>query len=225
MKTYVFGDSYSVEFDDSGLYPPGYEYCNWKGYVPKKYFHLLSEKFESTEIINYAMSGNDNENIFEKFTEEYDKIEPDDLVIFGWTAMNRFSICNYEKIGVPKSDLWSSSVSYNHFDWVVKSGANKTTLLYFNRNMKLINFINRVLKDNKVVHWYWDYKPGNELNDDKTIKAETKGVVNDFHYNEKAHLDLYDRISKLFESTNHVCIDLWLKSSFPNKNLAIDKLI
>ncbi len=222
MKIYVFGDSYSVEFDNPNLYPPGHLYCEWKGYVPKKYYHLLSDKFSATEIKNYAISGNDNENIFEKFTEQYEEIQEDDLVIFGWTVSNRFSICNYNN---PKDRLWSSSVSYNHLEWVMKAGINKSTLLYYNRYMKLVNFINKVLKNNKVVHWFWDYKPGEELTDDKTIKYETKGVVNDFHYNEKAQMDLYNRIIKNFEITDKVMIDLWPNNTIHTDNIAITYLI
>ena len=144
MKTYVFGDSYSVEFNYPYLFPSGQEYCDWKGYIPKKYFHLISEKYGSDEIINYAISGNDNENIFEKFTEVYENIQADDIVIFGWTSLSRFSICNIQKSNVKNTNIWGSSVSYNHFEWVLKTSQNKSTILYLNRQLKLINFINNV---------------------------------------------------------------------------------
>ena len=45
MTIYVFGDSYSVEFTHEALYPPGQLYCDWKGYVPKKYFHHLNQYY------------------------------------------------------------------------------------------------------------------------------------------------------------------------------------
>ena len=219
MKTYVFGDSFSVEFSDPNLYPPGNLYCDWKGYVPKKYFHLLSEKFGSTEIINFAMSGNDNENIFEKFTEVYDKIEPDDLVIFGWTVFARFSICYYGKSGHTIHHSWSSSVSYSTVDWVQKTMQNKSTHLYYDRQMKLINFINNVLKTNRVVHWTWNYNTN--ANSDTTIMHETNGAVNDYHYNEKAHLDLYNKMIEEFSSSNKIQVDLWGPGSFNYENLAL----
>lgn len=222
MKTYVFGDSYSVEFDNPYLHPPGHEYCNWKGYTPKKYFHLLTEKFGSTEILNFALSGNDNDNIFEKFTEIYPQIEPDDLVIFGWTAIGRFSICNNREEGDTNMNLWGSSVSYNNFEWVEKTSQNRSTSLYYDRMMKLITFINNVLKNNKVVHWTWIYKPELEF-DETTIKTETKGVVNDFHYNEKAHLELYNKMVNEFKSSNHISVDLWADDSYMTENLALKK--
>jgi hypothetical protein len=221
MKTYVFGDSYSVEFNNSNLYPPGHEYCDWKGYVPKKYFHLLSEKFGSTEIINYAMSGNDNDNIFEKFTEVYKNIEQDDLVIFGWTILNRFSICNNLKKGQPDEYLWGSSTGFNEFDWVESAALNKSTKLYYNRIHKLINFINNILVTNKVVHWTWKYEPGNEMLDEKTIKYETNGDVNDFHYNENTHLILYNKMIKEFENSNKISVDLWSEHLFQHQNTSI----
>lgn len=225
MKTYIFGDSYSVEFSDPYLYPPGHLYCDWKGYVPKKYFHLLSEKFGSTEIINYAISGNDNDNIFEKFTEVYNDIQTDDLVIFGWTRLGRFSICNNKREGDQVGKLWGSSVGFNQYEWVVKAAHNRSTKLYHERILKLINFINSVLKTNKVVHWTWNYDPGTGETDPRTIKFETGGVVNDFHYNEKTHLELFDKMAVEFETSNQILVDLWPHNTFPEKNIALDKLL
>lgn len=225
MKTYVFGDSYSVEFSDPHLYPPGHHYCDWKGYVPKKYFHHLSDKFGSTEIINFAKSGNDNENIFEKFTEVYEDIQTDDLVIFGWTMLGRFSICNNLRTEESLEHLWGSSTGFNHFDWVVQAGINKSSKLYHLRILKLINFINKILQNNKVVHWTWKHEPGKETTDEKTIKFETNGEVNDYHYNEKTHIILYDKMIKEFENNNKISVDLWSPHSFPDKNTSIQKTI
>jgi len=225
MKTYVFGDSYSVEFNDPHLYPPGHHYCDWKGYVPKKYFHHLSDKFGSTEIINFAKSGNDNENIFEKFTEVYEDIQTDDLVIFGWTMLGRFSICNNLRTEESLEHLWGSSTGFNHFDWVVQAGINKSSKLYHLRILKLINFINKILQNNKVVHWTWKHEPGKETTDEKTIKFETNGEVNDYHYNEKTHIILYDKMIKEFENNNKISVDLWSRHLFPDKNTSIQNVL
>lgn len=218
MKTYVFGDSFSVEFDNPNLFPPGNIYCDWKGYVPKKYYHLLSENFGSSEIINYSISGNDNENIFEKFTEVYEKIETNDLVIFGWTVLHRFSICNNVKSEDNRYNMWGSSVSHSTTEWVLKTSQNKSTILYYERQMKLIKFINQILKTNRVVHWSW-YE-GLDENSNKTIAYETKGTINDYHYNEKTHLELCNRMLDLFKESDKVELDLWDINKLPRENLA-----
>jgi hypothetical protein len=167
------------------------------------------------------MSGNDNDNIFEKFTEVYKNIEQDDLVIFGWTILNRFSICNNLKKGQPDEYLWGSSTGFNEFDWVESAALNKSTKLYYNRIHKLINFINNILVTNKVVHWTWKYEPGNEILDEKTIKYETNGDVNDFHYNENTHLILYNKMIKEFENNNKISVDLWSEHLFQHQNTSI----
>ena len=222
MKIYIFGDSFSVDYDMPCLAPQGLEYCKWKGYKPKKYYDLLKEKYLATDIINFSLCGNDNENIFESFTETYNEIGKDDMVIFGWTMLHRFSICNNKRPGDQNINLWGSSVSYNEFDWVVRTGHNKSTILYYNRQMKLINFIDTILKTNKVIHWCWEYTPS--INTDKTISHETNGVVDDYHYNEKMHKELYEKMLIEFENSNHISIDLWDPKILSKNNLALDDL-
>ena len=89
--------------------------------------------------------------------------------------------------------------------------------------MKLINFINSVLKTNRVVHWTWKYN--HSVKTDDTIAYETNGVVNDYHYNEKTHQKLYETMINEFNNTNHISIDLWKEYEFPKDNLALTKLI
>jgi hypothetical protein len=204
MRVFVFGDSYSVEFNDPNLYPPGHHYCDWKGYIPKKYYHHLSERFGSTEIFNYAISGNDNDNIFESFTEHYKDIQPDDIVIFGWTSISRFSCTN-------KNGEWKGSISFND-EWVNKNTLNRSSLVYYNRQMKLIEFINQILLTQRVVHWTWRWYVG--MFEDKSISYETNGEVNDFHYSEGTHRELYERMINELNNQSHINIDLWNRNEY-----------
>lgn len=223
MTIYVFGDSYSVEYDDNGLYPPGKLYCDWKGYVPKKYFHHLKEHLNAEKIINYSISGNDNENIFEKFTEIYKEIKDDDLIIFNWSTIDRFSIdANLDyTVGDDKSH-WFSSSSFNKIDWIDKMKINRGGSLYYNRIFNLIHFINEVLKPNKVIHWTWSYN--HTLEDKRTIQFETNKEVNDFHYNEETHYKLYENMILKLKESDKIFINLWKRPAFNKKINQISKL-
>lgn len=223
MTIYVFGDSYSVEYDDNGLYPPGKLYCDWKGYVPKKYFHHLKEHLNAEKIINYSISGNDNENIFEKFTEIYKEIKDDDLIIFNWSTIDRFSIdANLDyTVGDDKSH-WFSSSSFNKIGWIDKMKINRGGSLYYNRIFNLIHFINEVLKPNKVIHWTWSYN--HTLEDKRTIQFETNKEVNDFHYNEETHYKLYENMILKLKESDKIFINLWKRPAFNKKINQISKL-
>jgi hypothetical protein len=210
MIIYVFGDSYSVEFNDNGLGPIGQFYCDWKGYIPKKYFHHLDEYFQPEKMINYAMSGNDNDNIFEKFTEIYKEIKHDDLIIFNWSVIERFSVdANIDYVVKDYKSHWQSSISHYNVDWVREMINNRSGSLYYNRIFKLIDFINETLKSNKVIHWSWNSI--HHTIDNRTIKFETNGIINDGHYNEATHYNLYEKMISKLEKKDKVFINLWKK--------------
>ena len=208
MRIYVFGDSYSVEFNHEGLYPLGRLYCDWKGYVPKKYFHHLKEHLDAELINNYSIAGNDNDNIFEKFTEVYKEIKDDDLIIFNWSTISRFSIDANIDYGVENNKShWFSSISYNNVDWINKMQMNRGGFLYYNRIFNLIYFINETLKPNKVIHWTWRYN--HNVEDKRTIQFETNGEINDFHYNEDTHHKLYENMVLKLKDEDKIFINLW----------------
>ena len=76
-----------------------------------------------------------------------------------------------------------------------------------------------------MVHWTWKYEPGNEMLDEKTIKYEKNGDVNDFHYNENTHLILYDKMIKEFENSDKISVDLWSEHSYQHKNTSIMRML
>jgi hypothetical protein len=220
MNIYVFGDSFSVEFNLVGSIPNqgGMDYCDWKGYIPKKYYHHLKEHFGAENIFNYSITGNDNENMFEKFTEVYKEIKDDDIIIFSWSNINRFSIdTNIDYHVEDYNSYWGSSISsHDDVDWVGKMTINKSGSLYYNRMICLINFINEILKSNKVIHWTWDCNHKIEQ-DTRTIKFETGGEVNDFHWNEDTHNKLYEDMVLKLKDDDKISVNLWKRPSFRNK--------
>jgi len=221
MRLFIFGDSYSIDYDADCLkVKDRMSYVDWKGYVPKKYYDIIAEEYNISEIYNYSLCGNDNGNIFETFMDEYDKITEDDFVIFGWTSLSRFSICNAEPPTnkQPKYKPWGSSVSHSKLDWVEKAQLNFNTILFYDRQIKLISHINKTTRANKIVHWTW-YYPNNQHH--STIINETNGIVEDYHYNESAHLELAKNMIEELKSKNVLEMSLWNK----NKLYKVDDFI
>ena len=147
---WIFGDSFSVSFDQPQNEPPlrWKEYVDFLGYVPKMYFDYLSEEYQTT-IQNFSKGGMDNVYIFQKFMENYEYIKPDDIIIFGWTEISRFKF-------VGDGDTWVSS-NVNNRKYLSKSTmeqlkVNRSHEMYRSELITQINFINKILPNNKVVH-------------------------------------------------------------------------
>jgi hypothetical protein len=85
---YIFGCSYSADFEMSGVKK---QYESYKNGWPKSWSEILSEKLNMT-LVNKARGGFGNDAIFDEFCIESDKIKKDDIVIIGWSYFNRFRV-------------------------------------------------------------------------------------------------------------------------------------
>jgi hypothetical protein len=92
-KLYVFGDSHTQNFEShqEARSEWAVQYINHLGYCPKNYADLISEYY-GIEVINNGKGGCSNYTIFDTFIDTYEKIEPKDIVIFGWTSEGRFRV-------------------------------------------------------------------------------------------------------------------------------------
>lgn len=204
---WIFGDSYSVAFDDEKNVRPhiSEKYINYKGYVPKMYFQLLSEYFND-EYRNYSFGAMDNSFIFLRFMENHYKIKDNDLVIFNWTSIDRFK---YEK-----ENNWMSS---GNIDYSILSEntlkelrLNRRNNLYYKEQSTIIKFIDSYLKNNKVVHWTWRDKSQDIRikRMDLTIMNETNDEILDFHYGEIGQQFLFNEIKDQLTKLSNVKIDM-----------------
>ena len=171
------------------------------------FFDYLSEEYK-TPVINYATGGRCNEYILTKFMEVYSEIKPEDIIIFGWTFIVRFLI--------PLDNSWVSSImgTTEHLTEMTKNEINvmRAHPLFIKKQLIVIDFINNILLNNKVVHWTWCTKFPDEYS---TITKETNGVIQNFHFGEDSHLDLYSKISKNLTQTDKVMVDLWADPYLP----------
>lgn len=196
---WIFGDSFSDEFT-----PPDYNnvsdfrtlYTNYKGYVPKVFGQLISEEL-NLEYKNLAEQGECNDGIFQNICDVSNEIKDGDILIINWSNPNRFRITS--KNGkwlriVPNYDPDSKLLGDVSMNTINEILINRNSNLFINEVDSKIKFINNAFKNILIINWS-PFNHGYKLvqlfdNGLETISCETKGVVDDGHFNENSHVKL-----------------------------------
>ena len=114
------------------------------------------------------------------------------IVIFNWTYQGRFKFANKE------GDGWSFSITQHDqslpAEFLIAMDRNRSKPIWEKEHSTRINFINNTLKNNKIVHWSW-VNTIHLKDKHMTITHETNGRINDMHYGEEGHKELYGIIS------------------------------
>jgi hypothetical protein len=198
MKTlWTFGDSFTERYTDK--YNWSQDYIKWKGYTPKVYGDIISDKL-NIDLKNMAKVGSDNYTILERVCENVDKIKDDDLIIIGWSAPTRFRLVNQNEtkwISIRESnkneiDLFGKMISESTLQEIL---INRTALLYTNEVNNWIKLLNQTFKYNKIIQWSPFIKNFNGiyLNEFNRIKNETNDELKDHHPSEMGHIELANR--------------------------------
>ena len=200
MKTlWTFGCSFTAEYDPiDGIFFPFEnnfdKYKKWRGgNLPPVWATILSEKL-GYKLMNCAVGGSSNYNIFNQFINVCELIKKDEIVIFGWTNVSRFISVNLEE-----NIFTQILVSENNFGG---TGFSKRTIeeIMYNRSHPLwslevnqwIRFINIYLKnvESNVFHWTADENIFNQhtiqdddqkyivIRDDESTKTNLLGYLN-----------------------------------------------
>jgi hypothetical protein len=204
---HVFGDSFSEDYKHTFKDDESYvwRYIDYLGRDMKLYCDLLSEHLNQP-ITNHSIGGICNEHIFMLFMENYSKIKPDDIIIFGWSEIYRFLVPYEMKKG---EYSWRSNIFPNNF---LSQRTNEEMLvmmdikIYREKQMATIKFIEEILPNNTTINWTWCTIPRQFTS---TIKKETNGLIDDFHYGEEGHKILFNKIKEQLEVTKRVRINLW----------------
>ena len=198
---YVFGDSFSEDTKKETKSSYIDRYFKYKGREVKFYTELLSEKLNQP-ITNFSRGGMCNDYMFLEFMKNYKDIKSNDIVIFGWS--------NIQRILIPNNGMWFSNL--HGFKTLSQNTQDEIRImrsdpLFVQRQLEIIDFINNCLSsDITTIHWTWSTIPHkNSL----SIYTETKGEIDDSHYSEEGHLDLYQKILTQLKLTNRVKINLW----------------
>lgn len=232
QRLWVFGDSYSVDFDDLSMsYKQFEDYINLKGYIPKTYVNHISNEY-GYNVKNFAKSGSSNATILSQFIKVMDEIQPEDIVIINWSSVLRFRTSN------GNDDFWDVVSTENILP--LENSISESSLNEFKQNrnrdfafykelLEHIKLVDKICKNNLVIHWAWDF-PQNinsnttinmlknkllSLKDFETIFKETSGEIVDYHYSEKGHLELSEfiikEIKKKFDHPKESFFDRMLK--------------
>ena len=109
MRTvWVFGDSFSVDFENNRI--GNFElYKDLKGSYPKSWGKLISEEL-GCDYKNFAQGGWDNYSILQSFCENITEIKPNDIVFVGWAPEPRIRITD-------ENGKWRSFNAMAQIDW------------------------------------------------------------------------------------------------------------
>jgi hypothetical protein len=203
QKLYIFGDSFSAGFSFDSNWTNNY--VNWKGYTPKGFGEIISQKL-NLELINLADNASDNYSILQKFCDNVKNIKKNDLVIIGWSSPLRFRLVsddwitilpNYDKFSTKEIDKTKISEST-----LIEILLNRDDIRYCNEVNSWIKLLNNL--DKNIIHW----TPFDQrldcmfLSKFETIVTETNGDLNDWHFSENGNLQLSDLFINKFKNKN-----------------------
>jgi hypothetical protein len=210
---WVFGDSFSVPFKKIENESP---YISYKGYCPKIYSNIISEEL-GLNLMDMSMGGCSNQSIVHKYIKNIDLINPNDTVIFGWTQPIRF------RIGSKRNDFYDVIIAVApHMQEFIDMSIDSLNDITINRSkysifwdelIDYVNLINKTLKCKSIHHWTW-VNPTDKIDTNlyesqfydlllpfkkySSVREETNGIIDDFHYGELGHSQLAkDLLSKI----------------------------
>jgi hypothetical protein len=95
---WIFGDSFSSDFDYNNLHENHISYMNIIGvnHIPV-WGTVLAEKL-GCQIKNLAKGGSSNYQIFQDYCDSCHLIQPNDIVIVGWGLIDKFRISQNNKV-------------------------------------------------------------------------------------------------------------------------------
>jgi hypothetical protein len=211
---WIFGDSYSAEFDHKMMGPFADEYIKYKGYLPKTFGGFLSKHYDCS-YKNLAIPGNNNDTIFEDVIKNAPSFQKDDIVIIGWSDIVRFRMAKNDKTRefrqiLPRTgdpEKYLKDVSRETINEIL---VNRMSPAYYEEFKIRFNFINWLFRD--MIHIQWTVHESNmsamyitdvlnflhsNLN---TVKDDTAGKVVDLHYSEIGHRKLADNFIELINN-------------------------
>lgn len=200
---WVFGDSFSTDYNNNSCFK---DYVNWKGRPIKTFSNFIGEKY-SMDIKNYAKPGWDNYSIFESLCKNSDEIRDGDFIFVGWGVVSRFRF-------IDNNNNWftvNGENCHKYLSTFLDMDLNSYLNFLFNRNHILnedeVNnwskLISKAFPNNFIHLWRWgsNFVPSCEYSHGyETIKDETHGFIEDYHWSENGHEKFAQTIIPLIDS-------------------------
>jgi len=211
-KIWVFGDSFSEPYEKQG--DTLSEFVKWKGYATKSYYDYIAEEFNFDTKI-FAKGGSSNRTILSQFISNVDSIDSNDIIIIGWSSINRFRILKNNEFFdfVPTfTEKEISPIEELSIECLYQVAINRVKNdFFYSELLEYMKLIKKLFPNNITIFWTWcgidnpnkisdEYKESltffDGLNEQEKIIEETGGLIKDHHYSENGHKEL----SKIFLS-------------------------
>jgi hypothetical protein len=219
-KLFVFGDSFSAHYDLHNQFFVDYlKYLNGEP-LPEIWPVLLSKKL-NLQLENTGIGGACNYTIFEDFCKKSHNISENDVVIIGWSFLERFRFYD------DRRKLFRCYVPQFNEEYTLKNVSKRTVEeIFYNRSYgvwvnevrsweNLIKKLQSVIKF-KLILWsfdvrinpiYFDLHVELTKRGAETIKQETNMKINDGHYGKMGHIKqsefFYEKINEM-DSSNYI---------------------
>jgi len=229
MAIRIFGDSFSTPFHfnynlDIRFCTDYLKVCLENGNIPKDWIELLRET--GKEVYVYSIPGSDNLTLFESILRRIPELNENDIVIFGWSTLER--VRSYEKTRnfVTGEEIFLSVLMGFENDKFIVDNIGKD-VLFFNEWLlykethpstaeELLNWIdivNKLLEEKNIkpIHWFWnpfqfgynrEIQPLFEKVHIYERLINTKGFIN-LHHGEEGLWNKYDKDAILWDSNGY----------------------
>jgi hypothetical protein len=207
-KLWTFGCSYTEGYVESSQTFQEYKkYCG--GEFPKTWTEILAEKLNLL-LVNKGEGASGNQQIFQEFCKNSNKFSQNDIIIIGWTFLERYRIAlddqTWLKLGPGKVNQNIAISEDCHESLVI----NRTLKPYVDEIYNYEKLIDRFCESLSINVYYWTII--NELiyNQPKDILHDRKYLINDLIK------DQYDNVFtvsnkfggyNIFEETNGLIQD------------------
>ena len=215
---FVFGCSYTQGFNrckDNKNYQLFKEYRG--GNLPKDWSTLLSEKM-GFELKNYGEDASGNNQIFQEICSHCDEFNEGDIVIIGWTFIDRYRWVEYENNTWAKHG--SGHINEQHIGKSTHEEIlyNRTHPLYIEEIYNYEKIIDELSFNKKLKVYYWSAAENNIITN---IPTEKLREIKKYILSNQIHPDnnnLRQIITKnggltIIEETNGVVVDFHLGES------------
>jgi hypothetical protein len=207
---WVFGDSFSCPFTNKECRHWGTPYIKYKGYVPKVFSDCIAEELQLNQI-NKAKGGTDNYTIFETLCDNVDFILKNDLIIVGWSDINRFR-------WLVENGSWKTILPKfkdNHYnklesEFLINQCIIRTELPFaLYEVLKWMNLLKKMF-GKQIIFWTpfllnnSDIFCPRDFIKTSNLKMDTNGIVDDGHWDENTHKDLAKLILEVYYKSNNI---------------------
>lgn len=208
---WVFGDSLTTGdgcVETIGIRDGGFKYYNEYKKLDSDIWPNILGKTIGFNVKNIGKSGASNDYILDSIIDNFDMIEPNDIVIIGKTFYQRFDIPKLnsnefhtqygESLHILSTDLKINK--YNKEKLEIETIINygvlfSDNLLFKKRQDKRFKFIETQLSNrvNKILIWDIDSDLRKSI---ETISQHTKGEIKDYHFSFNGHKQFSDLLYK-----------------------------